>query len=249
MRAWIVLAALAAGAGLGCGPASFGGFRTSDGFTIAADLHLPDDATGPAPLVVLAHQLYRDRHSWDPLVPRLTGRGYAVLAVDLRGFGESTREAASPAELTETARSHLYLDLLDAIQAVRGRNGVDASRVVVMASGVSVGAAVQCARRDDSVRGLVLFPGLIEQDGRDWLLERPEFPLLLISAASEVRGRDLVRQYAARFTGPAQETFEIEASPADSAEWEGTDGLERDNGVIDLILWFLDRRCPVEADE
>jgi len=243
MSAWI--GALVALAG-GCAPAPFTGFRTPDGFTIAADLHPPETGR-PGPLVVLGHQLYRDRHSWDPLVPRLTESGYAVAAVDLRGFGESTREAASPRELTEKQRRSLDLDLLGAIAAARGRPGVDPSRVVVMASGVSVDAAVRCARENPSVCALVLFPGLIEQDQRDWLLVHPDFPLLLISSSGELRGRNLVRQYTARFTGPAQESLEFEASPTDPAEWEGTDGLRFDNGVADFILWFLQRHCPVEA--
>ncbi len=48
------------------------------------------DAPGPA--VLLLHQLYADRHSWDPLTQALMDAGYKVLAVDLRGFG-STRGA------------------------------------------------------------------------------------------------------------------------------------------------------------
>jgi pimeloyl-ACP methyl ester carboxylesterase len=245
IRAWVGAAALVAPAlgGVGCASPAFHGFRTSDGFTIAADLHLPEGA-GPAPLVVLGHQLDRDRHSWDPLVPRLTERGYAVLALDHRGFGESTKEAASPADLTPAQRDSLVLDFLGAIDAVRHDPRVDPSRVILMASGLSVGAAVQCAEQNTDVRALVLLPGLIDQDGRDWLLLHPDFPLLLISAQGETKGRNLVRQYTARFTGPAQESFEIEPTSSDAATWEGTDGLTPDTGVIDLILWFLDRRCP-----
>jgi pimeloyl-ACP methyl ester carboxylesterase len=39
---------------------------------------------------LLLHQLYTDRHSWEPLViPALLAAGYNALAVDVRGHGET----------------------------------------------------------------------------------------------------------------------------------------------------------------
>lgn len=51
---------------------------------------LAHDLTGPAdaPALVLIHGITENRHSWDPLVPALAG-DHHVLAVDLRGHGES----------------------------------------------------------------------------------------------------------------------------------------------------------------
>ena len=238
MDAWVVVATLVLGGG--CAPAPFHGFRTEDGFGIAADLALPA-GEGPAPLVVAGHQLYRDRHSWDPLVPALTKMGFAVLTLDHRGFGESTKEAASPADLSVFERERMDRDFLDAIEAVRDDARVDARRVVLMASGVSVGPAVRAASRSDAVVALVLFPGLIDVAGREFLMEHPDLPVLLLAAGGEIRGRDAVRQYALRFTGEAQEYLEIPPGPDDPADWEGTDGLAAPSGAAEAITWFLER--------
>ncbi|MFN8177888.1 MAG: alpha/beta hydrolase [bacterium] len=238
------------GAGLaGCAaPSATTRFRTTDGFTIFADIHVPPAGAPPAPLVVLSHQLERDRRSWDPLVPRLLQAGYAVVAVDHRGFGQSVREAASPARLSMEARARMELDLLGAIRAARGRRGVDASRVAVIGTGVSATAAVRCAREDPAVRAVAFLVGSLDLDAEELLLDRPDLPLLMVAAAGDVRGTSLMRQYGARFTGPEQRYIEMQpVDPNDLADWRGTDGLARDTGLADLLLWFLERNLPVPA--
>lgn len=236
---------------LGCaGPGTFRGFRTSDGIGIAADLHVPPGASdaSPAPLVVLAHQLYRDRTSWAPLVPRLSEAGYAVLTVDRRGFGESTEEVASAAELRGSVRANFHLDLLEGIASVADRPGVDASRVAIVAAGMSVGSAVTTARSDPSVRSLVLLSGLIPEEEEDFLREHPGFPVLLVAAEADPRGARLMRQYARRLTGETQEYLELEApTPAGEDGWEGTDTLREETGLADYILWFLGRTFAPDA--
>ncbi|MFF3498202.1 alpha/beta fold hydrolase [Streptomyces sp. NPDC003247] len=47
-------------------------------------------------LAVLVHGLMSDHRTWQELVPALTGRGYRVVAVDLRGHGASGRGAYAP---------------------------------------------------------------------------------------------------------------------------------------------------------
>ena len=40
--------------------------------------------------ILLVHSAIVNRHSWDPVVPHLTGKGYRVIRYDMRGFGDST---------------------------------------------------------------------------------------------------------------------------------------------------------------
>lgn len=72
---------------------------------------LAHDLTGPAdaPALILVHGITENRHSWDPLVPALAN-DHRVLAVDLRGHGESPdAEAFDPisyaTDVVETASS------------------------------------------------------------------------------------------------------------------------------------------------
>jgi pimeloyl-ACP methyl ester carboxylesterase len=55
---------------------------TSDGVDIAYEV------SGSGPALVLVHGITESRHAWDPLVPDLAS-DHAVLAVDMRGHGES----------------------------------------------------------------------------------------------------------------------------------------------------------------
>ena len=225
-------------------------FRTADGFTIHADLVLPPEETGGngslPPVVLLAHDLGATRHAWDPLVPLLLERGWASLAVDLRGFGASTEEAASPAGLDQAARANLHLDLLGALDAA-GRSGrADTSRVIVVAAGLSVTPAVRVAIERSCVQGLVLVAGLIEETEEVHLRERPDLPLLLVAAETDERGRNLMRQYAVRLTGPMQDFVELPGGRAPA--WRGTDGLAAESGLAEHILWFIERAFGTSAD-
>ncbi|AQZ70402.1 Dienelactone hydrolase domain protein [[Actinomadura] parvosata subsp. kistnae] len=93
----------------------------SDGVTLAGNLYLPDQA-GPAPGVVVAgtwtsvKELMADRYA-----RRLAERGYAALAFDFTGFGESGGE---PRDVENPARKirdiHHALTFLAAHPAVHG---------------------------------------------------------------------------------------------------------------------------------
>ncbi|AYN40334.1 alpha/beta hydrolase [Streptomyces dangxiongensis] len=58
---------------------------------------------------VLVHGIMADHRTWDPLVPVLTGHGYRVVAVDLRGHGRSPRGSYSPEDFAD--------DLVDTLDA------------------------------------------------------------------------------------------------------------------------------------
>lgn len=67
--------------------------QTSDGVALEADLLLPDDPRGAAVLVHMIPPAW-DRSSWPPRVREaLADLGYAVLALDRRGAGQSAGEA------------------------------------------------------------------------------------------------------------------------------------------------------------
>ena len=61
--------------------------RAKDGALLVADFYLVDPLS---PTIILAHQLYTNRHSWEFVISPLIGEHYNVLAIDLRGYGESS---------------------------------------------------------------------------------------------------------------------------------------------------------------
>lgn len=58
----------------------------TDGLNLVGDFYVVDPAR---PTVLLLHELYTNRTSWQPMIGLLLGGGYNVLNVDLRGFGET----------------------------------------------------------------------------------------------------------------------------------------------------------------
>ncbi|MAU13500.1 MAG: hypothetical protein CL607_27025 [Anaerolineaceae bacterium] len=60
--------------------------EASDGLDLVGDLYIVDPER---PTVILLHQLYTNRTSWQPLIGLLLGANYNVLNVDQRGFGET----------------------------------------------------------------------------------------------------------------------------------------------------------------
>jgi 3-oxoadipate enol-lactonase len=55
-------------------------------------LAIEDEGAGPP--IVLVHSAIVNRRSWDELTPKLVAAGYRAIRYDMRGFGESTAEAA-----------------------------------------------------------------------------------------------------------------------------------------------------------
>ena len=67
---------------------------TPDGWTLPVSLTLPGGAGEDTPAVVLIHGEKESRKNWESFANFLAGRGYAVLAPDLRHHGEAANPAA-----------------------------------------------------------------------------------------------------------------------------------------------------------
>ncbi len=67
-------------------PAQAVEITAADGKTLYASYYA---AAGDGKAVILLHQLYTTRDSWTPLIEPLLNAGFDVLAVDLRGYGQT----------------------------------------------------------------------------------------------------------------------------------------------------------------
>jgi pimeloyl-ACP methyl ester carboxylesterase len=109
-------------------------------------------AEPPAPAVLLMHMNNSNRGAWSPLIPPLLNAGYNALAVDLRGFGESSGTRDMQAAIGDTAA---WLGWL------REQSEVDPDRIGTI--GASIGAnlaIVGCANDPQCVTAIGLSPGL-----------------------------------------------------------------------------------------
>lgn len=121
----------------------------ADGLALIGDFYGTDS---PAPAVLLMHMYNRNRGDWEPLISPLLEAGYAVLAVDLRGFGETKGSQDWEAA---TGDVQTWLDWL------REQPNVRPEAVSII--GASIGAnltLIGCANDEQCVTAVALSPGL-----------------------------------------------------------------------------------------
>jgi pimeloyl-ACP methyl ester carboxylesterase len=213
--------------------------EAADGLMLAGTFYAPPTDVIPAegwPTVLLMHMLDSSRQAWLPLIPSLQESSYNVLAVDLRGHGETggTRDWPAAAEDVQ-----IWLDWLRAQPTVRG----DAISIV----GASVGAnlaLIGCGNDADCVTAVAMSPVLPFARVEGWTVEATAEALesrsvMLVAAqldnpsaftvrdlVDELRGEVGVRIYSGGYHG----TYLFGPGTVDS--------------VTALIVGWLDEHTP-----
>ncbi|MEW6253603.1 MAG: alpha/beta fold hydrolase, partial [Planctomycetota bacterium] len=145
-------------------------FHAADGVRIAADYYPPPSAErGDAPAVILLHGYAADRKIWEPLIAPLHQAGFAVLALDLRGHGESattTSHQAVQQRDPELFRA-MQNDVLGAYDWLAARPGIDRARLALVGAGVGASVALQYAAHDRSVDALACLSPRLNDLGLD----------------------------------------------------------------------------------
>ena len=145
------------------------------------------DAASPAqqPGVLLLHMLNSRRDAWDPLVPALQEAGYAVLAVDMRGHGETGGSQ-------DWEMADLDMDVL--LSWLGNQPGVDETRLATIGGSIGANMALRAAsdwQPDDPERevgAVVMLSGGLDYRGvttADALAEVGERPVLIVAAEGD----------------------------------------------------------------
>jgi cephalosporin-C deacetylase-like acetyl esterase len=113
-------------------------FPASDGVKISATWYTPKTIKPPFKTVILIHEYGGNRHDWDSFIPQFTNRSYAVLAYDMRGFGQS-----QSVPRTGEYYDDLVKDVEGAVTYLQSRSDVDPNRIGVV--GAQLGGTVAYA--------------------------------------------------------------------------------------------------------
>lgn len=129
----------------------------SSGLRLDGDLHLPEDDGASAPYpAVIACSGYQGQKILHPerFARGLTPRGYAVLAFDYRGFGQSEGERGRlvPQEWVEDVRA--------GVDRLTSLDDVDASRIALVGWGLGGGVVIVEAADDPRVKGVACINGI-----------------------------------------------------------------------------------------
>ena len=117
-----------------------------------------------SPALLLLHQWQSDRHSYDEFAKKMQAAGFNVLAIDGRGFGESTKKAdgstVSAGRMNTDVQSMLG-DVAAAFDHLAKNKMVDPKRIgIVGASYGSSLALIFAAARPEVAALALLSPGL-----------------------------------------------------------------------------------------
>lgn len=168
LRLLAPLAAMLLAAPLAAAPASSEMALTSaDGFALKGTLTLPPaKPKAKVPVVILAHQFHADRAGWAPLADKLLARGIGVLALDLRGHGQSTMKDGAEVRVTDDFMASakavgfdkIPADLAQAAAWLRKQPGVDGRRIGLAGSSVGAFAVLLAAPEVKPLAVLSLSP-------------------------------------------------------------------------------------------
>lgn len=141
-------------------------------------------ASKPGPAVLLLHQVNRQRSSWNELAKRLAGAGITVLALDMRGFGESGGKPYATLTDAEVDREWQGRpdDIDAALQYLTSQPSVDRNVIGLGGAGLlGVDQSVQAARRHSGqVKSLALLSGETFEPNLTFLRQASQLPGLFV---------------------------------------------------------------------
>lgn len=138
------------------------GFDAPDGVKIVGTFY-PATIKENAPAVLMLHQFGSNRASYKDLAEQFQKSGIAVLAIDGRGFGDSTKKAdgskVSPDKSNE-AVAGMKSDVAAAIKFLEAQKGVDKTRLGMIGASYGSSLAIIHAAEDTTIRSVALLsPG------------------------------------------------------------------------------------------
>jgi pimeloyl-ACP methyl ester carboxylesterase len=170
--------------------------EASDGLLLVGNYFAPTDpGESGAPAVLLMHMYGSKKEAWIDLLPPLTGAGYAVLAIDMRGHGETGGPDDWP--LAEEDM-HLWIDWL------REQDGVDPAHVSLVGASIGSNLALRGIADDpDIVTAVALSPGLdyFGMLTEEAMLDTGERPVFLVAAQRDRESAASVKTLAALTQG------------------------------------------------
>jgi pimeloyl-ACP methyl ester carboxylesterase len=127
---------------------------TSDGQSIAYTYY-PSKPGNPG--AILLHQLRRDRHDYDSFAPQLRDAGYNVIAIDVRGHGESSGDWES---FTEDDFQKIGLDIAAAKQFLESKKA-NTKQLLLIGASFTANEVINYAADDKDVTAVIaLSPGM-----------------------------------------------------------------------------------------
>ena len=208
-----------------------------------------------SPAVLLLHQWQSDRHSYDEFANRMQSRGFNVLSIDGRGFGESVKTTdgkSVAAERTDAAVHGMLGDVGAALDFLTEQRNVDTSKIGIVGASYGSSLAVIYAAENPKVAAtVVISPGLNyfgNMQTEPAIRKYGDRPMFLVAAEDDRESADAVNKLMGagnnvRYGGKIfpsgghgtalfkyRDTFDGPPVLAETLEWFLTDRLAKSYG-------------------
>lgn len=223
------------------GSSSFGQkvtFESADKLVIVGTFL--ESAKPNSPAVLLLHQFQSDRHSYDDFAKQLQAKGFGVLSIDGRGFGESTRTSDGKTvavSRTDDAVKGMNADVAAAFEYLAKQKNIDPARIAIIGASYGSSLAMIFGADNAKVKAVVLLsPGI------NYFGNMPTEPavkkygnraLLLVAANDDAESADSVKKLKA---AGGNDKYEVKIYEKDG---HGTGLFKAKVGLEDLLEQFL----------
>jgi alpha-beta hydrolase superfamily lysophospholipase len=209
---------------------------TSDDVAIAATYY---PVAQPHGWVVYSHMMSSDRSSFAPLAIRLSRAGYAGIAIDLRGHGQSQEGPDGYLEFSDIQHQESVRDIQAAVDFLV-QEGAKTSEVILVGASIGANLSLVHALQGGFAGVVALSPGL-SYKGIDVtqvaLSYASSVPVMLVSSTNDpnVLDNDTQTTRLASLLGN-----DVVAEMIESAvPYHGTDILVHDKSIEDRIVLFI----------
>ena len=205
--------------------------KAPDGIALKASYY---SAGRPGPGLILLHACNMDRSSWTQLATDAAAKGFHVLALDFRGFGESGGPRFSPGpEQQSVIDSKWPGDVDAALTWLTSQSQIDKTLIGAAGASCGVNQAVQLARRHPEVKTVVMLSGGVNEGARLFLRDSPGLPLLAAASHGDGGAVDQMRWLLGWSRNPANKFLEYKAAG------HGTEMFAVEKGLEPIVLdWF-----------
>lgn len=152
-----------------------------------ADLSADEDGV---PAVLLMHHGNASKEKWLAYIPQLLEANYAVLTVDVRGFGET----GGRGDQAPTPENRLT-DAQQWVTWLRDQDGIDPARVNIVGASIGGDIGLNVAAADPELASITVVSAGLEVEGITTVpaVEAIEIPIFLVTGLDDAMGLEAVQ--------------------------------------------------------
>jgi len=214
--------------------------EAADGRLLKGDLYRPDVIPDEGvPTLLLMHQNQATRYSYESAIPLFVEAGYIVLAVDLRGHGQTGGSVDWEQAQDDTQKW---------LAGLREQEGVNDAKIAII--GASIGsnlALIGCAQDAQCVTAVALSPGLnyFGVQPKDFVADGLENrSALLIAGNRDRESADAIR--ALFVVAKGKVAAQMFPSGSHGTAFFGTERSRRDTMAL-ILTWLEQEFAGVDA--